>query len=323
MFYILFGADELSLHERLEELKDQWDDEEALGLNTTFFEAERLVISDLITACQAVPFLGKHRLVVVEGLLSRFEPKEGGRHPALGEWQALNDCAVQIPPTTILVLVDGKISKNNPLLRKLVPVSKVQEFPPMKGPKLHQWIESRAAKGGGKISPRAVKLLNELAGDNLRALLNEIEKLCLYARGRTIEEQDVQQVTTYGREANIFTMVDAIVEKRITTAMQLLHQSLSEGMTPPYLLFMLTRQVRLMVQARDLNTRRLSPAEKQKQLGLSSNYPIDRLLRQSDRYSMPRLIELHRKLLETDLSIKTGKWKDKLALDLLVAEVCS
>jgi len=78
-----------------------------------------------------------------------------------------------------------------------------------------------------------------------------------------------------------------------------------------------------MVQARELDGRGLSLAEKQKQLGVSPNYPIERLLKQSARYPMPRLIEIYQKLLETDVAIKTGKWQDKLALDLLVAEVCS
>jgi hypothetical protein len=38
---------------------------------------------------------------------------------------------------------------------------------------------------------------------------------------------------------------------------------------------------------------------------------------------MPRLVEVYRKLLDTDIAIKTGKWKGELALELLIAEVCS
>lgn len=321
MLYLLFGADDFSLRGRLEELKRGWGDKESLSINTTFFEARQLTLPQLTNACDAVPFLGENRLVVVEGLLSRFEPKTGGRYPEIGEWRALGDYAPKLPPTTQLVLIDGKITKNNPLLRRLAPISKVQEFPLLKGAKLQQWIHSQVAKRGGSISPRAVKLLTELAGENLWILSNEIEKLSLYAKGRRIEEEDVQQVTAYAREANIFAMVDAVVERRVPTAMQLLHQLLAEGMAPPYLLFMLTRQLRLMVQAKELSAQKLSSIEKQEQLGLSPSYPIDRLLRQCASYPMPRLVEVYRKLLETDIAIKTGKWKDELALDLLLAEV--
>lgn len=323
MIYVLFGADDFSLRGKLEDLKSGLGDEESLALNTTFFEAQQLTLSQLIGAIQAAPFLGSNRLVIVEGLLSRFEQKEARRDPDFGEWQGLDDYASQMPSTTVLILIDGKIAKNNPLLKKVAPISEVQEFPQMKGARLEQWIDSCVAKCGGRISPRAVRLLNELAGDNLWVLSSEIEKLCLYTRGRRIEEEDVRQITTYAREANVFAMVDAVVEKRVPTAMQLLHQLSTEGMAPTHLLFMLTRQLRLMVQARELDGRGLSLAERQKQLGVSPNYPIERLLKQSARYPMPRLIEIYQKLLETDVAIKTGKWQDKLALDLLVAEVCS
>lgn len=321
MLYLLFGADDFSLRDRLGELKRGWGDEESLSINTTLFEARQLTLSQLINACDAVPFLGANRLVIVEGLLSRFEPKAAGRYPEIGEWGTLGDYAPKLPPTTQLLLIDGKITKTNPLLRRLAPVSKVQEFPLLKGAKLQQWVRSQVAQSGGSISPRAMKLLTELAGENLWTLTNEIEKLSLYAKGRRIEEEDVQQVTAYAREANIFAMVDAVVERRVPTAMRLLHQLLAEGMAPPHLLFMLTRQLRLLVQAKELSAQKLSLMEKQEQLGLSPSYPIDRLLKQCATYPMPRLVEVYQKLLETDLAIKTGKWKDELALDLLLAEV--
>ena len=319
MLYILFGADDFSLRERLEELKKGWGDEESLAINTTLFEAQQLTLSQLINACNTAPFLGKNRLVIVEGLLSRFEPR--GERYLEGEWKALGEYIARMPATTQLTLIDYKISKDNPLLRLLAPTSRVEQFPPLKGAKLQQWIRSRVAKCGGSISPQAVKLLTELAGESLWILANEIEKLCLYALGKRIEEEEVRQVTSYAREANVFAMVDALMERRTPTAMQLLHQLLAEGLAPPYLLFMITRQLRLMVQAKELIPQRLSAAEIQEQLGLPSNYPIDRLLRQAASYPMPRLIEVYHKLLETDMAIKTGRWKDELALDLLLAEV--
>ena len=47
-----------------------------------------------------------------------------------------------------------------------------------------------------------------------------------------------------------------------------------------------------------------------------------RTLEQAARYPMPRLKEIYHKLLETDLSIKTGKFDGELALTILVAELC-
>ncbi len=323
MVYVLFGANDFALRSRLQEIRSRLGDEESLALNTTPLEAKQLGMSDLVAACNTVPFLGTHRMVVVEGLLGRFDAKEGTKRADLGEWNTLNDYVVKMPSSTLLVLIDGELERSNPLLRKLAPVSKVEEFRPIKGIELQQWVHSQVAENGGKISSAAVKLLTDFAGENLWVLSTEIEKLCLFTWGRRIEEEDVRIVTSHAREANVFAMLDAVVEKRLPAAMRFLHQLLAEGMAPNHVLYMLTRQLRLMVEARELNSVSLSLAEKQKRLGVSPRFPIDRLFKQTARYSPARLTQVYGKLLETDVGIKTGRWKENLALDLLVTEVCS
>jgi DNA polymerase-3 subunit delta len=153
-------------------------------------------------------------------------------------------------------------------------------------------------------------------------LSGEIEKLLVYTSGRCIDKEDVEQVTSYAREANIFAMVDAISERRSPRAGQQLHQLLQEGVAPPFLLAMLTRQFRMIIQAKELRDVKLSPEEIRERLNLSPNYPIDKLLNQASHLSWEQLTPSYHRLLETDIAIKTGKWRDDLALDLLVAELC-
>ena len=326
MLYILFGTDDFSLRERLNELKRGWDDEESLKINTTRFEASKLIPAQLIDACNSIPFLGANRLVIVEGLLTLLDRKSDStpskKKSKIKDWQVLIDFIPQLPSSTQLVLIDGKIGKSNSLLKKLTPSAKTQEFFILKGPKLLQWISSRASKHGGSISPKAARLLAELAGDNLWLLASELEKLSLYTGGERIEEEDVNHITSSARETNVFAMVDAIVEKRTPSAMKSLHQLLTDGMAPPYLLFMITRQLRLMVQAKELGAQKVAVADIPGELGLSPYYPVDRLLKQTSCYSMSRLTDIYHKLLETDLDIKSGKWKGEMALDLLIAELC-
>jgi len=130
-------------------------------------------------------------------------------------------------------------------------------------------------------------------------------------------------VVSYAREASVFSMVDALVEGRASRAATLIHQLLQEGVTAPYLLVMITRQLRLLLQAKELSLKGMAVSEIKKRLGLASDYTLTKALEQSKRYSMRRLEQVYRKLLETDLSIKRGIWKGELALDLLVAELCA
>src|SRR3972149_789569 len=74
MLYILYGKDEYARHQFIEELKGQLGDREALLSNTARLEGRQLTANQLREVCDTLPFLGEKRLVMVEGLLARFEP---------------------------------------------------------------------------------------------------------------------------------------------------------------------------------------------------------------------------------------------------------
>lgn len=316
MLYILFGANDFSLREELGKIKESLGGGESLASNTTVFEGHQVKLNQLMDACMAMPFLGYHRLIIVQGLLSRFEKDEG-------EWMALKQRVASMPQTTVLILVDGQIKRDNALLKGLAPLASVKEFPLLKGEALGEWIQRRVEEAKGTISPQAVRLLASLVGDNLWVLASEIEKLLIYTSGRRIEDGDVKEVVSYVREASVFAMVDALIEGRAANAASMLHQLLQGGATAPYLVVMITRQLRLLLQAKELSLKGVPASEIKARLGLTSDYTLTKALKQSRRYSVKRLEQVYRKLLEADLSIKRGIWKGELALDLLVAELCA
>lgn len=321
MLYIFFGPDNFSLQSRLREIKSEGDDPSSLEINTTHLDGRKLALAELANACNTLPFLGQKRLVIVEGLLERFDSK-ASKQPAWKEWQSLDTCVDQMPLSTVLVLVDGQVKPTNPLLKKLTSRATVQSFPLLKGKRTCEWIRARVAEQGAKISPRATDLLAEFSGDDLWVLSNEIDKLVLHAEGQVIQEQDVKHLTSYVREANIFATVDAVLERRADKAALLVHQLLSQGEAVPHIMFMIARQLRLIVRANDLASRGTGASEIASRLGLSPNYPMDKLLKQGTSYSPERLLQVFRKLVETDTAIKTGRYRDDFALDLLVAELC-
>jgi DNA polymerase-3 subunit delta len=78
----------------------------------------------------------------------------------------------------------------------------------------------------------------------------------------------------------------------------------------------------MIVLARELSNQRKPKTEIQSKLGLTSDFALRKTLEQASRYSLPRLKEVYSHLLETDLSIKTGKYNAELALNILIAELC-
>ena len=328
MLYILLGEDDFSLTKSLEGIKRGTGDQALLAANTTVFDGQQLTLDRLRAVCETVPFLAEKRLVIIQGLLGRFEPRGKPRRqkkiaaPAEreSEYKSFAAYPSNIPDSTVLVLIDGRIKSNNPLLKLLSARAEVRSFPILKEAKLRQWIQREVAEQDASMSPQAVDLLAKLVGGNLWVMANEISKLALFASGRRIEEEDIKAIVSSAQEANVFAMVDAILDFKAGVAEQLLEQLLSRGASSAYLLAMLSRQVRLIVRAKELRRRRRPEAEIQSKLGLAP-FPLRKTLEQAQRYPLERLKEVYHKLLQTDLSIKTGKFEGGLALNLLIAEL--
>ena len=132
--------------------------------------------------------------------------------------------------------------------------------------------------------------------------------------------EDVRQLVSYAQEANIFLLVDAVLESQTRTAQSTLHRLYQAGASPTYILTMITRQFRLVALASELGSG-LSRQELQDKLGLTLNYAVDKTLSQAKMYGFESIKRAYRKLLEMDLAVKTGKCDGQLALELLVAEL--
>ena len=329
MLYILLGQDDFSRHQWLDEIKRGMGDQALLAVNTITFDGQQMTLDQLRTVCETMPFLVEKRLVIVEGLLERFEPKSKfSRQKKItpvsnqqNEYKSFATSITKLPDSIILVLIDGKIRSNNPLLREVSAKAEVKSFPLLKYDELQQWIQRRVTDEGGSISSPAVSLLAKLVGGNLWAMANEINKLVLFASGRCIEEEDIKMVVSYVQEANVFAMVDAILDFKAGVAEQLLKQLLQGGAAPAYLLVMLSRQVRMIVQVKELKSRGEPKIEIQDKLGLTREFAWRKTLEQAGKYPWARLKEVYHRLLEADLSIKTGKYGGELTLNLLIAEL--
>jgi len=330
LLYILSGQDDFSLNQSLEETKRDIGDLEIIAISTTALDGQQVTLDQLRTVCETLPFLAGKRLVIIRGLLERFEPKGKSRRqkktPRLtnqqDEYKLFGSCITQIPDSTILVLLESRITNSNPLFREIADKAVIKSFPLLRDAQLRQWIRKRVAEEGGNISPQAVELMAKLVGSNLWIMASEINKLILFTLGRRIEEEDVKMLTSYTQQDSVFAMIDAIVEFKAELAEQLLQQLLQRGAPPVYLLFMLSRQIQMIVRARELRNQGKPKTEIQNKLGFTSEFALRKTLEQASRYTLPRLKEVYYRLLEADLSIKTGKYTAELALNILVAELC-
>lgn len=329
MIILIHGDEEFLQAEELQKLKAALGPSEMADLNTTYLDSRKVTLSELQQACDTVPFLTPRRLVIVDSLLGRLAGSgEKGRTEAQEVYlQGLIGYLGQVPESTDLAFVEPKaVRRGHPLFKRLQGLEKDKrarmvlcERKRRNG--LIAWIEARTRAKGGQITRDTTHELVRTVGDNLRLLDQELEKLVAYTAGkRAISPKDVRLLVPEARQANIFHMVDALGQGNGQRAMALLHHLLDDGAAPLYLLVMIVRQYRLLLQVKDMVGQGSRSAAIARELRLR-DFVVEKMVRQARRYSLPQLEAIYERLLQTDLAIKTGQMEPIMALDVLVAEL--
>ncbi len=334
MLHVLFGPDEFRAAEALRALRDALDTDGSLASNTTTVPGRNLSPAELIQHASALPFLAPARLVIVENLLTSL----GSRRGLVDAWQPFLDFLPSMPETNHVVLIespkrddrDSSVARS-PLLAALKqrPNVTVTEFQELKtwargGPsEVAQWLQDRAVRRNISIQPQAIEAMAEMVGANLRALAAELEKLATYADGRTITAEDVRLLTPVVREERIFDLVDAVVEGHAANALKLLRRMLDDGSeTPGHVQLLVARQLRLLVRATEILEGRGSQ-EDVATTTKTRGFPLTKLMRQARATNRGAAEAALRAVEAIDYSVKTGRYTDELAIELLVVQLAA
>jgi DNA polymerase-3 subunit delta len=327
-FYLLHGPDEFASAEFVAVLREKMGDPSLASLNTTVFDGRSVTLGELRTTCDTMPFLTSRRLVIVEGWLTKLLGRgEGDDDEPLPETSsaketlaALAEYLPGLPETTALVFVEKRSLPERNLILKAAATGEwalVKFCDVPKGEALVSWIRARAKAAGGEFTREAAQALASVAGEP-RALGHEIMKLLTYANfARPVEVADVETLTPAGGETKIFDMVDAIGQRRGQVAIRELKKLLDRE-EPLYVLGMIVRQFRLLLQAKELLAGRAGEAEVARALNLHP-FPAGKVCAQAKNFSLADLERIYRRLLAYDADIKTGQVEAGAALDTLVA----
>jgi DNA polymerase-3 subunit delta len=327
MFYLFHGDDEYRRSLELTKMKSKLGDQSAIDLNTTELSGGDLTLDQLIFACDSLPFLADKRLIIVHGLAARLQRRKESTEEESDNGdvfvERLEEYLQSLPETARLVFVENReIKKSNPI-RKMVAGHDhgyEREFKPLGGRQINKWISERVEEEGGKIDRNAVQLLATYVGNDLRLLDQEIGKLLTYVgQERVISRDDVQRLVSYVREASIFDLVDAVGTRNTKLALQLTEKMIDDGNHPLYILHMIARQIRILLQTKELMARGTQPGDIRALLGLHP-YVVKKAQAQAPNFTITQLEDLLHRLLDVDVAIKTGQMDKLLALELFLTE---
>jgi DNA polymerase-3 subunit delta len=266
--YLLWGEEDRLKDEAVSALDAHVIDSDFADFDREVLDVSNTPADTILASVSQAPFGSERRLVVVRGgeLL-----RDRGRS---ADAELLAEGIPSLPESACLVIVcaaeeeEGK--RKTAIVTRLDNAIKksgaVVRFPALERGDLAQWCRSYAQRFDKKIDGAAVDRLISAAGNELRMLQNELDKLVSYTGDRRgITEDDVAAVVSLQPEDVMFPVVEAITRRQTDRALALLGELNRYDPKPQSvaarLLALLARQYRMLWQAKLLAGKRINPRE--------------------------------------------------------------
>ncbi|MBN2554934.1 MAG: DNA polymerase III subunit delta [Anaerolineales bacterium] len=319
-FYLFYGDDAFAIEEAEETMQSRLGNASISSMNISTFEADSADLNVLQQVCLSMPFLSDRRLI----FLHRVEKLAQNREAREALLRVIDD----LPPSSALVFTEIlDLSKKDALSKyqkrsswlAWIGANPERGYSRMylrpRGAQFARWMVKYCISAGGEIGMEAAQLLASMVSEDTQLASLEMDKLIAYTGGkRAINTIDVEMLTPYHGQSDVFAMVDAIGNRQGKEASQRLHRML-EDRDSLFAFSMILRQFRLLTQIRECLDQGLNPSQCMKE----SQFVLNRLSPQARKFTLDELEKIIHQLLEIDLNSKSGRGDLDTALYTLTA----
>lgn len=309
--YLLLGTEGFFVEDAQRRLLEAVCDAVTREFNVDILYGGEVDGAKICDIANAFPMMSERRIVIV---------REVHRLSGAGLERLAN--YVERPlKSTVLILAAEKLDGRNKAIQRIKAASRVVECKPLYDREVPNWVRGYLRERGYEISDQAVLMIQARVGNQLREMVNELEKIVLNMDGgRKIEAADVQDVVGLTRNYSIFDLTDAIGQKDLRKALFILEQMLQAGEQATGILAMIARHFVNLYKIRG----GLAERSSQKRLAELTGIPpyfIKKTSAMARNYDDRRYGEIFSALAETDLKLKTSREKPHLALELLLLQL--
>ena len=310
--YVIMGEQDLFRELAVAKIKRHVLGEEETPFNVDRFDGEATDGARVAMSANLLPMLGGQRLVIVKRARKLLEKSE--------ELRAYLD---DPSPQTILLL---ELSKSPDKRRKAwKEVEKKTSIISCDTPKtagLEDWVSQQARERQLRLGQDAVRYLVSESGGDLRHLLNELEKLSLYAGEEKLDLETIATVLGRGKAQSIFRFLDALAAGNAEKALRQLGRLLEEGEPPLRILALVDRLVGQLRMAKEFQSSPRRGDSLAKVLGVPP-FAAKGLSEAARRFDRAALDGALRSLADTDRVLKSSGLPARLFLESLTISLCA
>jgi len=323
MLFFLYGEDDYRSSQKLNQIKDRFIEKvDESGYNIVTLD-EKITVEKFTKEFSQTGFLASKKLIIIKNLLRQTLTKDLAE-VVLEYLNKFKDDQEEniivfyennLPHSRKSALSGNKLK----IFQKLNTFKYSQEFNKLADYKVVEWIQEKFKENEKSIDKNLANKLFALIGNHLRLLNGEISKIASYNKEKEIQEQSIDDLVSASLNDDIFLFSDKLANKKKTEATQLLNEQLQSGANPVYLLTMIIRQFRILLQIKAALEENISQASLAKYLSLHP-FVIKKSMASARLYSLEELKIIYRKLLSLEKKIKSSGLKSQTLLNLFVLD---
>ena len=315
MIIFLYGEDSFRPRQKIRELKEKYLARNPEGMGLRVFDCEEEKdLEDTSALLHAKNLFARKQLFIIRNPF---------RSTTAEQQKKLQELISQKTEDILVLWEEGLPRKNNAFFIFLQKnAHKRQYYGLLEGAHLATWVRNRLATIApeAKIAATAITELIVFVGNDLFQLDRELQKLSLYKGQKEITTEDVSTLVHEKVSADIFSTLDALATDDKKTAMALLQRHLRKGDDPYYIFTMYAYQLRTLLLLVDLYSRGETDYRTLAKKAKIHPFVVQKTMRHLQKFSLERLLHMHKKLHLFDFQIKTGKQDILTALELFVAQ---
>lgn len=278
-------------------------------MNYAYYEGKNVNVREVIDLAETLPFFAERRLIVFEntGLF-----KSAGAE--------LAEYIKEMPQTTYFLFLEEEVDKRSKLYKAVKDKGHIVELSTQDEQTLKRWVMGLARQEKKELSESCAVYLLTKIGTDMENIRRELEKLFCYTLGREeITREDIDAVCVTQITNHIFDMVNAVAEKRQKKALELYYELLTLKEPPMRILYLLTRQYRILFQVKEL----LGKGYGRKEIAAKAGVPpfaAGKYINQAKGLTSGKLREILEESAQIEQQVKTGLLTDNLAVELFLVK---
>jgi DNA polymerase-3 subunit delta len=282
-------------------------------------------IQEMANLIETIPFMGGKNVIVVKetAFFKAKRGQEGAEDD--GDDKKLVRVFQDMPDYSYVVFTTtDKIDKRRTLFKALDKAGAAVELAPLKPKEVRGWLTIRMRELNIQMKADALEYLLSVISImpqvSLGFLENELAKMALYSDGKSITRSMLGEILSAIPEVSVFAMLDALSQKQVSKALELLYSQLSTGEHPLKMIALLAREVRLLWQAAEMNHKGYNAKMIAEAVGLPL-FIGEKKIKQSQNFSSANLKDALVALAKADSDFKTGRATNSV-LEKIIIEMC-